>query len=172
MRSFWLKCVVPSCLCLAAVAQAPTALELRQITRSAGYIFAGTVTAVARVSPSQTNQVATMRITFRVDQAVRGVRTRETLMIREWEGLWNAGERYYVGERVVLALYPPSKLGLTSPVGAGLGRFPLDHNGQLAPRPEQAQALASDPVIGPWLRGKTRVSGRDFARMLRRVVKE
>lgn len=172
MRSFWLKSVVPSCLCLAAAAQVPTALNLRQITSGAGYIFSGTVIAVARVSPSEADQAATMRITFRVDQAVRGVRARQTLVIREWEGLWNAGERYYVGERVLLALYPPSKLGLTSPVGAGLGRFPLDRNGELAPRPEQAQALASDPVIGPWLRGKTRVNGRDFARMLRRVVKE
>ncbi|GAC1428679.1 MAG: hypothetical protein NVS1B11_11280 [Terriglobales bacterium] len=45
-------------------------------------------------------------------------------------------DRYFVGERLLLFLYPPSKLGLTSPVGGSLGRFNLDSAGNVALRPE------------------------------------
>lgn len=173
MRCFsWKPLVVLSLLGVLAAGQTPAPLTLRQITAKAGYIFAGTVTALKRVAPTQANEVGTIRITFRVDQGVRGVRTHQSLVIREWAGLWNAGERYWIGERVVLVLYPPSKLGLTSPVGGGLGRFSLDSEGGLVLPPEQTQTLASDPVVGPWLQGKDRVSGRDFVRVLRRAAKE
>jgi hypothetical protein len=155
-----------------ALAQTPVTLTLRQITAQAGYIFAGTVTAVEHSPATQPNEVATVRITYRVDQGVRGVRTGQSLAIREWAALWNSGERYHVGERVVLVLYPPSKLGLTSPVAGPLGRFPLDSSGRLKLPPEQIQTLTSDPVVGRWLRDGSRVSGRDFVRVLRRAGKE
>ena len=164
--------VVLSLFSVLAAAQMPAPLTLRQITAKAGTIFAGTVTAVERVAAAEPNEVATIQITFRVDQGVRGVRSRQSLVIREWAGLWNAGERYQVGERVVLMLYPPSKLGLTSPVGGALGRFSLDSDGTLALPPGQLPTLVADPVVGPWLHGKDRVSGRDFARILRRAAKE
>lgn len=173
MRFFsWKSLAVLSLFTLSAAAQTPAPLTLRQMTARAGYIFAGTVTGLERMAPSQPNEVGTIRITFRVDQGVRGVRARQSLVIREWAGLWNAGERYRIGEQVVLILYPPSKLGLTSPIGGAQGRFSLDHEGSLVLPPEQTQTLASDPVVGPWLQGKHRVSGRDFARVLRRAVKE
>ena len=59
-------------------------------TRNSGYIFAGTVKSVVQTSP-RTNGVATVQISFHVDQAIRGVRTGQTLVIREWAGLWNSG---------------------------------------------------------------------------------
>lgn len=155
-----------------ASAQTPVTLTLRQITAQAGYIFAGTVTAVEHSPATQPNEVATVRITYRVDQGVRGVRTGQSLAIREWAALWNSGERYRVGERVVLVLYPPSKLGLTSPVAGPRGRFALDSGGTLALPPEQIQTLTSDPVVAHWLHGRSRVSGRDFVRVLRRAGKE
>ncbi len=164
------RCFLVLCLSsLLAHAQA-AGPSLHQMAAMAGYIFAGTVTAVEQVPATHSNEVETVRVTFRVEEGVRGVRSRQALTIREWAGLWNAGERYRVGEHVVLMLYPPSRAGLTSPVGGVMGRFALDQEGNLAT--QSAEALAQDPVAGRWLRGKNHISGRDFARVLRRVAKE
>ncbi len=139
---------------------------------SAGYIFAGTVAAVERVPAIHINEVETVRVTFRVEEGVRGVRSRQTLAIREWAGLWTSGERYRLGERVVLMLYPPSQVGLTSPVGGGMGKFALDGDGNLDIATGQSGILAHDPVAGPWLRGRNQVTGRDLVRVLRRAARE
>ncbi len=160
-----------------ATSALPSTPSLRQLTRSSGYIFAGTVTAVGHVSATGPNELATMRITFRVEQAIRGVRTGQMLVIREWAGLWESGERYRTGERVLLFLYSPSKLGLTSPVGGPLGRFAMDSNGQVILDrnildEERIGVLSSDPAIETGLRGKARVSSRDFARAIRRAAEE
>jgi hypothetical protein len=151
--------------------------SLRQLTRNSGYIFAGTVTAVERVTPVGPNEVATMRITFRVEQAIRGVRTGQMLVIREWAGLWESGERYHTGEHLLLFLYRPSKLRLTSPVGGSLGRFAIDSNDQVILNPERADALSSDPALSDpaietGLRGKARWSSRGLARAIRRAAEE
>ena len=90
--------------------------SLRQLTRDSGYIFAGRVSAIERVPAASNPEGAAVRITFQVEQGIRGVRTGQTLVIREWVGLWEQGERYRLGERVLLFLYRPSQLGLTSPV--------------------------------------------------------
>jgi hypothetical protein len=146
-----------------------SAPSLRQLTRDSGYIFAGRVSAIERVRASATPEVATVKITFQVEQGIRGVRTGQMLVIREWGGLWEQGERYRPGERVLLFLYRPSKLGLTSPVAGALGRFTLDKKGQI--NLDRVASLASDPAE-VHLRGKTRVSSRDFARTIRRMVLE
>jgi hypothetical protein len=52
----------------------PAAVALRELTRQSGYIFAGRVTAIEYVAPKTPNQVATMRVTFHVEQAFRGTR--------------------------------------------------------------------------------------------------
>jgi hypothetical protein len=100
------------------------------IARNSGYIFAGTVQSVHLASP-EPRSVPTVQISFHVDEAIRGVRSGQTLVIREWAGLWNSGEHYRVGERVLLFLYPPSKLGLTSPVGGAMGRFAVGPRGRV-----------------------------------------
>jgi len=143
--------------------------SLRQLTRDSGYIFAGRVSAIERVPAGSIPEVATMRITFHVEQGILGVRTGQTLVIREWGGLWEQGERYRPGERVLLFLYRPSKLGLTSPVAGALGRFAVDKKGQI--NLDRVVSLASDPAEVN-LRGKTGVSSRDFARTIQRMVEE
>ena len=67
-----------------------------------------------------------------VDEAIRGVRQGQVVQVHEWSGLWQTGERYRVGERVLLFLYPQSKLGLTSPVGGTVGRLQIDRNRRVA----------------------------------------
>jgi hypothetical protein len=134
------------------------------LIRSAGYVFVGTVTGVERIASAQRHAVPTVRVTFRVDQAIRGVRAGQILEIHEWAGLWQSGERYSPGERVLLFLYRPSRLGLTSPVGGPMGRFPVDNKGQIMLQPFQIPALSADPAVRNQLRGKVRFSLKELAR--------
>jgi hypothetical protein len=105
--------------------------NLRLLTRKSGYIFDGTVLSVERIAATSPDSAAAVQITFRIEQAIRGVRNGEVLSLREWAGLWSSGDRYRVGERLLLFLYSPSKLGLTSPVGGALGRFAVDSGGNV-----------------------------------------
>ena len=144
----------------------PALPRVDPLAKSSGYIFAGTVKSVERVA-AKGNGVATMVINFHVDQAMRGVRAGQTLAIREWAGLWQSGERYRPGERVLLFLYPPSKLGLTSPVGGPAGRFRIDPDGKVVLSPQQTEAPARHPRMTSRFQGRTRVSPRELVRNLR-----
>jgi hypothetical protein len=128
----------------------------RPAVRSSGLIFAGTAVKVEHLRP--TGSPGITQITFRVESAIRGVRQGQVIKIREWEGLWSSGERYRAGERVLLFLYPNSKLGLTSPVGGALGRYRVDKTGQVL-------------VRGPGARPKP-VSVRNFVAAMRRAKGE
>lgn len=101
--------------------------------RDSGVIFAGMVLTVQQTTALAAPNIPVTRIRFRVEQAVRGVRAGQIFTLTEWAGLWQNGERYRVGEKDLLFLYPESKLGLTSPVGA-IGRFPVDSRGRVALR--------------------------------------
>ena len=105
--------------------------NLRMLTQKSGYIFDGTVMSVERIAAVAPDSAAAVQITFRIEQAIRGVRNGEVLSIREWAGLWSSGDRYRIGEWFLLFLYSPSKLGLTSPVGGPMGRFAVDSGGNV-----------------------------------------
>jgi hypothetical protein len=129
-----LVCLAPCLLLFLApstIAQAVfrnVAPDLRAVVHRSGTIFVGNVTSIE--PPSGPCCLTAVRITFKVEQAMRGdVRVGEPFSIREWPGLWTAGPRYRVGERLVLFLYPPSKLGLTSPVAGKWGRVRVTHDG-------------------------------------------
>jgi hypothetical protein len=141
-----------------------------QMTRKAAYIFVGTVSGVRRIAARTPNDIATTQITFHVDQGIRGVRSGQKLVIREWAGLWDSGERYRNGERVLLFLHRPSKLGLTSPVGGRLGRIAVDQDGRVILDPGRLTDLPSNSGGEERLDGKIRT--RDFARAIQRVAKE
>jgi hypothetical protein len=134
----------------------PGSFGFPQIAQIAGMIFSGQVTAVGH--GSSPGPLSTT-VTFQVEQAIRGVSPGQTLTIREWAGLWTSGERYRVGEHVFLFLYPPSKLGLTSPVAGNLGRFAVDSRGMVMFTPQHIAALLPDPVLG----GRTFIPFKDFA---------
>ena len=74
----------------------PAISGMRLLTQNSGYIFDGTVLSV-QAAQNDGNDVATVQITFRVEQAMRGTRAGQILTIREWAGLWNSGERYHPG---------------------------------------------------------------------------
>lgn len=144
----------------------------QKLTRNSGYIFAGTVTSIAKVEPTPQNNVGTIKIVFHVERAFRGVRTGQTLVIREWAGLWESGERYRVGERAMLFLFTPGKLGLTSPVGRELGRFQLDPYGRVLLNREHLAAISGDPVLASRWQGKTQISWKEFSREIRGEIQE
>jgi len=145
--------------------------HLSPLTLSAGYIFAGTVKSIARSAPNK-NDVSTVQINFHVDQGLQGVRTGQVLTIREWAGLWASGERYRIGERVLLFLYPPSKLGLTSPVQGSMGRFTIGSDGRVGVDPRRTGCCALHPATVSTFGGITRVTPVEFVRFLRAAEKE
>ena len=129
MRLLFVLATFPLLLSISAVAERivlpPQMPAMQHMVRSSGMIFAGVVLQVRRSDSGAT------QITFRVETAIRGVRREQTVRISEWNGLWNSGERYVTGERVMLFLYPQSKLGLTSPVGGTTGRYSVNAAGQV-----------------------------------------
>ncbi|HTZ83673.1 MAG TPA: hypothetical protein VMB66_10800 [Candidatus Acidoferrales bacterium] len=146
----------------------PGPIALPEMIRSAGLIFAGTVIRIERRPGTSAHSVETVTITFRVENAIRGATPGEGLTISQWIGLWSSGQRYRLGEHVLLFLYPPSKLGLTSSVAGLLGRFQVDAWGRILPSPQQLSALQKDPVLG----GKSRIRFGDFALAVRRANEE
>jgi hypothetical protein len=142
----------------------PRPIAFRQIIRSSAMIFAGTVLRVEHLRADPGNPVEITQISFRVETAIRGTRPRQLIQIREWGGLWNAGERYAAGENVLLFLYPNSKLGLTSPVGGPAGRFEVDAKGRV--KVARGQVFRGHGVPGPG------VDTRAFARAIRRTARQ
>jgi hypothetical protein len=160
---------VPSSAVIIKTPPTPSTPTLQQLTQKAGYIFSGTVLSVERVQPQSQNEVATVQITFRVDQAVRGVSARQILTIREWAGLWDSGDRYRRGEQILLFLYQPSRLGLTSPVNGNYGRFKLDSSGKIMLNAARLQGLQIDkPAPSPTSYGPTVINSRDLIRAIGR----
>lgn len=146
----------------------PVTVGFPTVTRGAGIIFSGTVTAIARHPATRASTVETVAITFHVESAIRGTTPGENLTISQWIGLWSGGQRYRVGERVLLFLYPPSKLGLTSTVAGAIGRFTIDPRGRVLLTARHLSAFREDPVLG----GRSSVSFRDFAQAVRQVGEE
>lgn len=143
-------------------------LVFRQLVRSAGIIFSGRVVLIGQAAlPLRPNPACTT-VTFQVENAVRGTSRGQNLTIHEWAGLWTSGERYRVGERVLLFLYSPSKLGLTSPVAGALGKFTMDSQDQIVMGAQHLAIFAGDPILG----GKAVVSYADFALAVRRSMRE
>jgi len=139
-----------------------------QLARAAGTIFSGTVAAVTRRPAVHGETIETVSVTFHVEQAIRGTTPGENLTVRQWMGLWSSGQRYRVGERLMVFLYPPSKLGLTSLVGGGLGRFVVDPYGRVLLNAQHMNAFQKDAVLG----GKSRVRVSDFALAVYRAGEE
>jgi len=143
-------------------------IGLPTMARAAGMIFSGTVTWIERRPANNAQPAATVAITFHVENAIRGAAAGQDLTILQWIGAWSGGQRYRVGERVFLFLYPPSKLGLTSSVGGPLGRFEIDPWGRIPLSAQHLAVFRTDPVLG----GKSRLRFSDFALAVRRASGE
>jgi len=103
--------------------------QWRELSRRAGMIFAGTVLASPSQSPRTDPGVPSVEISLRVDRAIAGVEPGQVLTIHEWTGALSSHPTMHPGEHLLLFLYPPSHLGLTSPVGGAQGQIRLDSLG-------------------------------------------
>jgi len=146
----------------------PGTIGLPQLAHAAGMIFVAQVTGVARLPAAGGQAIETVAIRFHVEQVIRGATPGKDLTITQWIGVWSSGQRYRIGERALLFLYPPSKLGLTSCVGGPMGRFSLDPLGRILFSAQQISAFRRDPVLA----GKSRVSFRDFALAVQQASEE
>ena len=130
-----------------AIAERVLGPQWKELSRRAGMIFAGTVlsaspltvttqtamtsAATDRVAPGATPGTApSFQLSFRVDEAIAGVEPGQVLTIHEWAGAWSMHRPMRTGQHILIFLYPPSRLGLTSPVGGSLGQFDLDQAGK------------------------------------------
>jgi hypothetical protein len=138
------------------------------LARAAGIIFSGTVARIEPRPASGAQPVATIAIIFHVENAIRGATPGQDLTILQWIGAWSGGQRYRVGERVFLFLYPPSRLGLTSTVGGPMGRFGIDPWGRIPLTAQHLSAFRSDPILG----GKASLRFSDFVLAVQRASPE
>ncbi|MGO8797116.1 MAG: hypothetical protein ACLQLC_20040 [Candidatus Sulfotelmatobacter sp.] len=151
----------------------------RHLVGSAGIIFTGRVVSIGRGrwlrdDASRTDSFAgpnasSTEITFLVEHALRGATQGQRLTIHQWEGegdrLSTHGKRYYVGERLMLFLYAPSRLGLTSPVAGTMGRFAVDSRDQVLMSEQHRAVFANDPFF----QGRKLIAYSEFERAVRRV---
>jgi len=115
---------------LAQVANDSAEEALQELSQRADVIFAGQVTAVRRRA-SQGGATGVVEIDFAVEDAVRGARAGQ-YTLREWAGLWPAGETpYRVGQQYLMLLHAPGASGLSSPVGGQDGAIPIRGGGAM-----------------------------------------
>lgn len=155
------RCILPIALLallLAPLALAQDTADLRPLARDAGIIFRGTVRKIEPVASAAPGDIGLVRITFLVTGALRGANSGEPLTFSEWDGLWASGDRYRVGEDLLLFLYPPSgNLGLTTTVAGTRGRISLANSPlsiaavalQIADDPSRGVTPASPPPQRP-----------------------
>jgi hypothetical protein len=74
--------------------------------------------------------IPAIELRFRIDRPIAGVQSGQVLTIHEWTGAVSRQPTLRAGERVLIFLYPPSRLGLTSPVDGPMGQIHLDSSGQ------------------------------------------
>lgn len=144
--------------------------EWKQLSRRAGMIFAGTVlTAAPQTVTTQTVTIQTLitknlitktaandrvapgtapsvQLSFRVDEAIAGVERGQVLTIHEWAGARSMQRPMRIGQHILIFLYPPSRLGLTSPVGGALGQVALDQTGKHVAEQARVAPMANGSV--------------------------
>jgi len=180
MRWTYPRCLLVLILLIsiAAVAQTRTAVPVRTdpvdlgaITQHAGTIFVGRILKIEPARVASSHDLASVQVTCAVEHGVRGVRDGQILNFREWAGLWTTGPSYRIGQRLMLFLYAPSALGLTSPVGGRLGQFAVDRDGRVMLSPGQQQAIRVLPKpVG--FDGHRPIPLREFTRVVRRMKED
>jgi len=122
--------------------------QWKELLRRAGMIFSGTVLSTTAAELRTDRAVPAVELSFRVERAIAGVNPGQVLTIREWAGAWSGLRPMRPGDRFLLFLYPPSRLGLTSPVGGSQGQIRLDATGQnvVDRKPEVPLGMADRPL--------------------------
>jgi len=123
---------------IAALALGP---QWKQLSRRSEMIFTATVLAsntpavakqIPKLDPTAIDHIAPaqIEIRFQVDEPIAGVQRGQIVTVHEWSGAASRHRPLAPGDRILLFLYPPSRLGLTSPVAGARGVVPLDSTGR------------------------------------------
>jgi hypothetical protein len=124
---------------------------LHRMSDRADVIFMGQVLAVRRPD-SEGASSGVVEVEFRVDQAVRGCSVGTPYILREWGGLWVAGnQRYRVGQRLLMLLHAPSTGGMSSPVDGLDGAIPIRQGSTATPLTASSAPPALPYVDLRWL---------------------
>ena len=165
-----------------AAAEHVLGTQWRQRARRAGMIFAGTVLRTPRrlaqtmtLARAPSGAPSTMggdfvEFQFRIDRAIAGVDSGQILTIREWAGASSLQPALRAGERVLLFLYPQSRLGLTSPVGGAQGQIRLDSTGQSIAEPSLFASNLLARSKSESQRDQNSPRDRDASRVHKRIV--
>lgn len=112
-------------------------LDLATMTERAGTIIRGRVVSLREGRHPQYHNIGVLYVTLQVDETLKGT-ANDRFTFMQFGGRAAAGDSekslsmaqslpdlpvYRVGEEVVLFLYPPSRVGFTSPVGGAQGIF-------------------------------------------------
>ena len=101
-------------------------VNLAEMTSHAGRIVHGRVVEVREGVHPLHERLAVTFVKVQVVEMLKGGTAREVMFMQYGNSTNQYSShqpRYSVGEEVVLFLYPESKLGFTSPVGQGQGKF-------------------------------------------------
>jgi hypothetical protein len=129
-----------------AIAERVLGPRWKQLSRRAGMIFAGTVLSTSAASDhADAGATPSIELIFRIDEPIAGVERGQILAIHEWAGAWSMHRPMTRGQRILIFLYRPSRLGLTSPVGGSLGQIALDSSGQTVSAETVNRAAAMAP---------------------------
>lgn len=163
LLSFCLPAIAPAQSPDQVLAERILGPQWKQLSRRAGMIFAGTVLTVSPATPIADRAVIgappfAVELRFRVDRAIAGVERGQILTIHEWAGAVSMHRPMNSGQRLLLFLYPPSRLGLTSPVGGSLGQILLGAGGEDVSKDEVSRrdGMVLRPTLSVALSGQTR----------------
>ncbi len=127
---------------------------LHRMSDRADVIFMGQVLAVRR-QDTGSETAGVVEVEFRVDQAIRGCAAGTPYILREWGGLWVAGnQRYRVGQRLLMLLHAPSAGGMSSPVDGLDGAIPIRQGSTATPLSASSAPPALPYVDLRWLGAK------------------
>lgn len=128
IRRFYKSALIISCMAWTSLsATSVTTVNLAEMVRNADRVFYGRCVST-RESVEPETGMAIVEYEFEVLEGLKGVRTGETIRIRQLDSE-KAGLRlpgipsYQTGQELLLFLHGDSRLGLTSPVGMAQGLF-------------------------------------------------
>jgi len=150
-----IACIAMCAASLAAAAESDQMIaervlgpQWRQLSQRAGMAFVGTVLK-GETRPAGTDRTpSSIDFAFKVDRAIAGVEPGQILTIHEWTGATSLHRPLRTGERVLLFLYPPSRLGFTSPVGGSQGQITIDGTKKTLDQLQRAIRAARAQQIG------------------------
>lgn len=115
-------------------AQRSVSMNIERLVRDAGMIFAGRVINVETGERDKDMNLFVTHYTFLVTEKMYGVES-DTIVINQYGGEADGQEfypkgvpRFYEGEDVLVFFYPPSKIGMSSPVGMDQGKFMIRYS--------------------------------------------